>query len=162
MAKEDSKGSTSQGSVYAAEAERLNKIRRTYGRTSRPIRTAPTGNPEVLGRRRAVRERKRITWYAVAKAAGIPNPATVRNIEYGRDTKLSSIEAIATALGLKLDLVEAERNDSRVHAERGNAPAGAMAGLGRVRLRTSCSGCFFGPRQAGPIAPRSPVRFLHR
>ncbi len=30
------------------------------------------------------------------------------HIEDGRDTKLSSIEAIATALGLKLDLVEAE------------------------------------------------------
>ena len=54
------------------------------------------------------RERKGLTWYALARAAGIPNPATVRDIEYGRDTKLSSIEAIATALGLKLDLVEAE------------------------------------------------------
>jgi ribosome biogenesis protein Tsr3 len=44
----------------------------------------------------------------VAKAAGIPNPATVRDIEYGRDTKLSSIEAIAMALRLELDLVEAD------------------------------------------------------
>ena len=57
---------------------------------------------------RAARERQELTWYAVAKAAGIPNPATVRDIEYGRDTKLSSIEAIAVPLGLELDLVETD------------------------------------------------------
>lgn len=55
---------------------------------------------------RAARQQQGLTWYAVAKAAGIPNPATVRDIEYGRDTKLSSIEAITKALGLKLELVE--------------------------------------------------------
>ena len=68
---------------------------------------------------RAARERQGLTWYAVANAAGIPNPATVRDIEYGRDTKLSSIEAIAAALGLKLDLVDAKTSSSaqvsRVH-----------------------------------------------
>ena len=45
-------------------------------------------------------------WYAVAKVAGIPNPATIRDIEYGRDAKLSNIEAVAAALGLRLELVE--------------------------------------------------------
>jgi hypothetical protein len=40
--------------------------------------------------------------------ASLPNPATVRDIQFGRDTKLSSVEAIASALGLTLDLVEAE------------------------------------------------------
>ena len=39
--------------------------------------------------------------------AGIPNPSTVRDIEYGRDTKLSSLQAVAKALGLRLELVEA-------------------------------------------------------
>ena len=63
---------------------------------------------DLYAKIRAARERQGLTWYAVAKAAKIPNPATVRDIEYGRDTKLSSIEAIAEALGLKLDLVEAE------------------------------------------------------
>lgn len=48
-----------------------------------------------------------MTWYAVAKRAGIPNPSTIRDIEYGRDTKLSSVEAVAHALGLRLELVEA-------------------------------------------------------
>jgi len=42
----------------------------------------------------------------VAKRAGIPNPSTVRDIEYGRDTKLSSLQAVAGALGLRLELVD--------------------------------------------------------
>ena len=42
-----------------------------------------------------------------AKRAGIPNPNTVRDIEYGRDTKLSSLQAVAKALRLRLELVEA-------------------------------------------------------
>ena len=55
---------------------------------------------------RAARETQGLTWYAVAKRAGIPNPNTVRDIEYGRDTKLSSVEAVAQSLGLRLQLVE--------------------------------------------------------
>ena len=54
---------------------------------------------------RAARESQGLSWYAVAKLAGIPNPSTVRDLEYGRDTKLSSVEAVAQALGLKLEVV---------------------------------------------------------
>jgi hypothetical protein len=46
-----------------------------------------------------------LTWYAVAKLAGIPNPNTVRDIEYGRDTKLSNVQSVAKVLGLRLELV---------------------------------------------------------
>lgn len=35
-----------------------------------------------------------------------PESSTVRDIEYGRDTKLSSVQAVAEALGLRLELVE--------------------------------------------------------
>ena len=42
----------------------------------------------------------------MAKLAGIPNPSTIRDMEYGRDAKLSNIEAVAGALGLTLELVE--------------------------------------------------------
>ena len=42
----------------------------------------------------------------MARFAGLPNPATIRDIEYGRDAKLSNIQAIANALGLVLELVE--------------------------------------------------------
>ena len=63
----------------------------------------PPGLPAQL---RAAREAKGLTWYAVAKLAGIPNPNTVRDIEYGRDAQLSNVKAVAQALGLRLELVE--------------------------------------------------------
>ena len=55
---------------------------------------------------RRARKTQELTYYAVAKQAGIPNPNTVKDVEYGRDAKLSSIQAIAKVLGLKLELVE--------------------------------------------------------
>jgi transcriptional regulator with XRE-family HTH domain len=67
-------------------------------------RPAQTG---IAAQIRKAREAKGLTWYAVAKLASVPNPATIRDIEYGRDAKLSNIEAVAAALGLKLELVEA-------------------------------------------------------
>jgi hypothetical protein len=64
---------------------------------------SPSGIPSEI---RRARESKGLTWYAVAKLAGIPNSNTVRDIEYGRDAQLSSVEAVAKALGLRLELVE--------------------------------------------------------
>ena len=55
---------------------------------------------------RRARKAQGLTYYAVAKQAGIPNPNTVKDVEYGRDALLSNIEAIAKALGLKLELVD--------------------------------------------------------
>ena len=55
----------------------------------------------------AARVAQGLTWYAVAKQAGIPNSGTVRAIEEGQDAKLSSVEAIAGVLGLKLSTVQA-------------------------------------------------------
>ncbi len=54
---------------------------------------------------RRARQARGLTWYAVAKLAGIPNSNTVRDIELGRDTRLSNVEAVARALGLRLELV---------------------------------------------------------
>jgi DNA-binding phage protein len=54
---------------------------------------------------RQARKRQRLTWYALAQKAGIPNQATIRAIEQGKDVKLSSLQAVAQALGLKLELV---------------------------------------------------------
>jgi len=65
---------------------------------------APPGIPAKL---RAAREAKGWTWYAAAHAAGIPNQSTIRDIEQGKDVKLSNLEALAKALGLELDLVPA-------------------------------------------------------
>jgi len=64
---------------------------------------SPPGIPAEI---RRAREAKGLTWYAVAKLAGIPNPNTVRDIEYGRDAQLSNVQAVAKALGLRLELVE--------------------------------------------------------
>jgi hypothetical protein len=65
--------------------------------------TAPPGLPAQI---RAAREAKGLTWFAVAKLAGIPNSNTVRDIECGRDAQLSNVRAVAHALGLRLELVE--------------------------------------------------------
>jgi len=107
MAKKKSRRVFRQGRVSSQESARLNEIRRKAmkdhppdPKRPRPVRTG------VGAQIRKAREAAGLTWYAVAKLAGIPNPATVRDIEYGRDAKLSNIEAVAATLGLKLELVE--------------------------------------------------------
>jgi ribosome-binding protein aMBF1 (putative translation factor) len=62
--------------------------------------------PGLPSRIRHAREAKGLTWYALAKLAGIPNPNTVRDIESGRDAQISTVQQVAKALGLRLDLVE--------------------------------------------------------
>jgi DNA-binding transcriptional regulator YiaG len=69
------------------------------------IATSPAGLPARI---RAARMAKGLTWYALAKLAGIPNSNTVRDIESGRDAQLSNVKAVAQALGLRLELVEAK------------------------------------------------------
>jgi hypothetical protein len=64
---------------------------------------SPPGIPAKI---RQAREALGLTWYALAKAAGIPNQATIRDIEQGNDVKFSNLRAVADALGLKLELVE--------------------------------------------------------
>jgi ribosome-binding protein aMBF1 (putative translation factor) len=62
--------------------------------------------PGIPSRIRDAREARRLTWHALAELAGIENQATIRDIEQGKDIKLSDLERIARALGLKLELVE--------------------------------------------------------
>ena len=98
-----------RGPQSPEEVTRLREIREKV-RQEFPPRDPPRLKPAREGlaaRIRAAREAQGLTWYAVAKRAGIPNPSTVRDIEYGRDTKLSSVQAVAEALGLRLELVEA-------------------------------------------------------
>ena len=64
---------------------------------------SPPGIPAKI---RQAREARGLTWYALAKAAGIPNQATIRDIEQGKDVKFSNLRAVADALGLELELVE--------------------------------------------------------
>jgi hypothetical protein len=90
------------------ERQRHAEIRERVMREFPPAKSAasnasPPGLPAQI---RAAREARGLTWYAVAKSAGIPNPNTVRDIEQGRDAQLSSVRAVAQALGLRLELVE--------------------------------------------------------
>lgn len=62
--------------------------------------------PGIPSRIRAAREAQGLTWYALAQEAGIPNSNTIRDIEQGRDVKLTSLQAVAKALGLSVELVE--------------------------------------------------------
>ncbi len=97
-----------RGPQGAEERGRLDEIREGAERVS-SARPAAASAGQRRDRRPdpRAREARGLTWYAVAKRAGIPNPSTVRDIEYGRDTKLSSVQAVADALGLRLELVEA-------------------------------------------------------
>jgi len=70
---------------------------------SRPCKPSPPGIPSQV---RAAREARGLTWYALAKQAGIPNSNTVRDIEQGRDVKLTNLQAIAKVLDLSVELVE--------------------------------------------------------
>jgi len=66
-------------------------------------RVSPPGIPAKV---RQAREARGLTWYALAKLAGIPNQATIRDIEQGKDVKLSNLQTVLDALGLRLELVE--------------------------------------------------------
>lgn len=68
-------------------------------------RASPPGIPAII---RRARESRGMTWYAVAQAAGIPNQATIRDIELGKDVKLSNLQAVASVLGLELELVPSD------------------------------------------------------
>jgi hypothetical protein len=50
--------------------------------------------------RLATPARKGLTWYAVAKLAGIPNFCAYRDIETGRNAELANAEAAARVRGL--------------------------------------------------------------
>lgn len=64
---------------------------------------SPPGIPSQI---RLAREAQGLTWYALAKRAGILNATTIRDVESGRDAQLSTVQALAKALGLRLELVE--------------------------------------------------------
>jgi ribosome-binding protein aMBF1 (putative translation factor) len=87
------------------ERARHGRVRAAAERDFPPVasrRPAAQGIPATI---RAAREAQGLTWYALAQRAGIPNQATIRDIEQGRDVKLSNLLVVAKALGLELELV---------------------------------------------------------
>ena len=90
--------------VSQEDADRLDEIRRQAMEDFPPL-DSPPGIPTRI---RVARQAKRMTWRAVANAAGIPDPSTVRDIEHGRDAHVSDLEAVARVLGLRLELVDVQ------------------------------------------------------
>lgn len=92
--------------LTAAEERRYAKLREQAQHDFPPkVRSEKKTVAGSIARRlREARETQGMTWYAVAKAAGIPNSGTIRDIEAGRDAKLSNVEAVAKVLGLRLEL----------------------------------------------------------
>jgi hypothetical protein len=90
------------------ETERHATIRRSIVQEFPPVEDAarPESPPGIPSQIRQARQSRGLTWYALAKLAGIPNANTVRDIEYGRDAQLSTVQAVARALGLRLELLE--------------------------------------------------------
>src|SRR5687767_10616304 len=89
------------------ERVRHDKIREEAQKQFPPAagaRRAPSP-PGIPAQIRQAREARSLTWYAVAKLAGIPNSSTVRDIEAGRDAQFSNLQAVAKVLGLRLELV---------------------------------------------------------
>jgi ribosome-binding protein aMBF1 (putative translation factor) len=59
----------------------------------------------IAGRLRIARKNRGLTYEKLAAEAGLPSANTVKDVEYGRDTDLHHVEAIARALGMRLELV---------------------------------------------------------
>jgi ribosome-binding protein aMBF1 (putative translation factor) len=91
------------------ERQRIATIRIAAQRDFPPKHaTRKAAAPGIPATIRAARESQGLTWYALAQKAGIPNQATLRDIERGKDVKVSNLQAVAKALGLELELVPAQ------------------------------------------------------
>lgn len=90
------------------ERQRNAAVRAAAERDFPPKKIKPTKSPAgIPATIRAAREAQGLTWYALAQKARIPNQATIRDIELGKDVKISSLQAVAAALGLSMELTPA-------------------------------------------------------
>jgi ribosome-binding protein aMBF1 (putative translation factor) len=105
-----------QHKLTADEKERLNEIERKAKQDFPPAADQPAGTGIPAQIRRA-RKAQGLSWSAVAQMAGLSNSDTVRDIEYGLDASLSTVEAVAQALGLKLAAVQCAVRDEPQSAE---------------------------------------------
>jgi ribosome-binding protein aMBF1 (putative translation factor) len=97
---------TVQDKLTAAEKERLNEIEGQAKQDFPPDPRQPV-RTGVAAQIRRERKAQGLSWEVVAKMAGICDADTVRDIEYGLDAPMSSVEAVANVLGLKLEAIKA-------------------------------------------------------
>jgi hypothetical protein len=98
----------SPGPVSDADRERLRDVREK-AKEEFPPRVPPRLQQATSGIDAQIREARvaqGLTWYSLAEKAGISDAGIIRDIEYGREVTLSNTEAVAAALGLKLELVQ--------------------------------------------------------
>jgi transcriptional regulator with XRE-family HTH domain len=84
--------------VSEQEAQRLNEIRRLAMADFPPVESPPG----IPARIRAARRAKKLSWNAVAQAAGLSGPNVVRDLELGLDASLSDLEAVARVLDVPM------------------------------------------------------------
>jgi DNA-binding XRE family transcriptional regulator len=73
-----------------------------------PPKSAPRGDdppPGIPARVCEARKARSLTRYELAKLAGVPSVA-IRDIEQGADVPLSQLQAVASVLGLAVELVQ--------------------------------------------------------
>lgn len=92
--------------VTAEEKERLNEIERKAQQDFPPASCQPS-RTGIAAQIRHARKAQGLSCDEVAQMAKLADSNIVRNIEYGLDAKLSSVEAVVKALGLKLEAVDA-------------------------------------------------------
>jgi ribosome-binding protein aMBF1 (putative translation factor) len=98
----------SPGPQSDSERQRLQDIREKVMQEFPPL-DQPKLQPvsEGIGAQiRLARESQGMTWYSLAEKAGISDAGVIRDIECGREVTFSAIEAVAAALGLRIELVE--------------------------------------------------------
>jgi ribosome-binding protein aMBF1 (putative translation factor) len=96
---------TVHDTLTAAEKERLNEIER-QAKQDFPPEARQAARTGVAAQIRRERKAQGLSWEVVAEKAGISDAGAVRDIEYGLDAPLSSVEAVAKALGLKLEAIK--------------------------------------------------------
>lgn len=98
---------TTRGGPGPVEAETLKDVRQKIKEEFPPAR--PPRRSAVAVQISTARKSLGLSWYALAKKAGIPNPNTVRDIEKGKDVLVSNLQSVAKVLQLKLDLTRAAK-----------------------------------------------------
>jgi ribosome-binding protein aMBF1 (putative translation factor) len=97
-------------SATSEEKQRHEQIRREVEKEFPPSadairRVSPAGVPSQI---RVAREEKGLSWHALAQLAGVASSNTIRDIEYGEDVPFSDVQAVAKALGMRVELIETE------------------------------------------------------
>jgi DNA-binding XRE family transcriptional regulator len=107
MAESANKRKSRGRALTAEEAKSERDLRQKLMEEFPPKKRVATPTARRIAQQvKAARTKLGLTFYAVAKQAGIPNPRTVQDIEEASDPQLSTLASIAEVLGLRIELVQ--------------------------------------------------------